>query len=86
VFVLGWSIGNAAEGSYLVIDRRDGVFMADINYQFDAKIRDKKLILETAIKYKKIRVIEFDGKNITSNYDAENNKWVKINIALKKLE
>jgi hypothetical protein len=87
VFIVGWCIGvNGGQGAILIIDRPDGVFTADVDYDDTPSVKSGKLIFERTYRYKKNIVWEFDGNTLTTNYDYKTDKWRKINVPLTKLD
>jgi len=85
VFFIGYAIGNAYQGSILVADRPDGIYIAVVSYPDQIQVKAGKLIIIKPVKYKQNEVIEFDGKNVTSNYDHHKDLWKRTNISLKKI-
>jgi len=85
IFTIGWSIGNSAEGTTLIIDKLDGIYIADLGYLKTIEVKQGNIFFETPKLYNRSEIIEFDGKKLTSNYNKNTNKWEVFNIKLQKI-
>lgn len=88
VFVITFAMGASAGGINLIIDKPDGLYLADdvcgLSGGADIKFSAGKLTVKEKVKFKKYQITEYDGNTLTTNYDGTTEKWVKRNIPLKK--